>query len=79
MTAFSSYFQAISEQNLPATVPVAEGDAEGIATVTFSPTQNAGVKEGATSDSWRDRATLAVFACRAAREGIDSQTRLHSV
>jgi hypothetical protein len=45
----------------------------GMATATFSVTQNAEVRAGVSSIAWRDRATMAVYACYAARLGIDTE------
>lgn len=79
MTAFDSYWAAIVDQNLPATVPVASETSQGIATATFDVADNGPARAGAVSCSWRDRALMAIYACRAAREGIDTQSELHTL
>jgi hypothetical protein len=71
MTAFDRYYTALMSGHLPATVLEA--------TAEFPLPQGTPAWDGATSASWRERATTAIFACRAVREGVDSETPLHSM
>ena len=72
MTAFDTYWSALVDQNLPASVPTVMGSTEGMTTATFDVLENQAARQGAESASWRDRATVAVFACRAAHEAVDA-------
>lgn len=74
MTAYDTYWSALTNGELPASVPITDDFCHhGIATATFSVTENAQVAEGVKSASWRERAVMAVYACHATRLGIDSQ------
>ena len=68
MTAFDTYWSALMEQNLPASVPTVQGNTEGMRTATFDVLENGAARGGVESNAWRDRATVAIFACRATHE-----------
>jgi hypothetical protein len=80
-TAYDSFVAAqATGTELPATVPVEDDYLHaGIATATFDVTQKAEVLAGVTSACWRERAVMAIYACRATRLGIDAEhPELHS-
>ena len=73
-TAYTLYSEAISGNYLAASVPIEDG----LATVVFGIELDEDIVHLAFSDDWRERAELAVFACRAtqivAEEDLGLQT-----
>lgn len=74
-TAYDSFWSASETLTaLPAAVPIADDYLHsGIATATFDVTQKPEITAGVSSECAVDRATMAIFACRAARLGIDAE------
>jgi hypothetical protein len=68
MTAVDTFYSALARQNLPAAVPVETDEVEGLCATGCNVLTNEDARRVAFSTDWRDRATLAIYACRATYE-----------
>lgn len=73
-SASDLYENAIKQGDLPAIVPVQDDDGnEGTACVTFDPSSNPFLRQASRHEDCRVRAVVALYACQAARDAVDSQ------
>jgi hypothetical protein len=77
-SAFDTFFRTAQADYLPAAVPVATsgGELTGIMTTRFDVQRNREALEFASSDDPHQRALCAVYACRAARDGVERHPEL---
>lgn len=70
MTAIEKFYQCLSAGDLPAAVPIGEDD--GLASARFDVTFRPAVRAAALGEDSHMRAVIAIYACQAAHEAVDS-------
>jgi hypothetical protein len=70
MTAIEVFYQCLSAGKLPAAVPISEDG--GLGTVAFDLSLRPAAQAVAHHEDAQDRALIAIYACQAAHEAVES-------